>query len=93
MSAHPIYDHHEPELEQMPDLGEWCYEHMVEKDGCVYCHFGEENLIFMYECPRCSEPHGAKTWGWHSPDGQEYCVRCMAMGFVHRLSDHELVPV
>jgi len=70
---------------------EWCYEHMVEKLDCVHCQFGDENLIFMFECPRCAFPHNAKTWGWRSPDGQELCIRCMAIGAYQSIRTHELL--
>jgi hypothetical protein len=86
-----MYDHHN-EVEEMPDLGEWCYEHMVEKDGCVFCQFGEDQLILMFDCRVCGRD-GAKTWGWHSPDGQELCVRCMAMGAIQLIRTHELVLI
>jgi hypothetical protein len=93
-----IYDAAAPEgsepiadINLMPDLGEWCYEYMVEKSECVHCTFGDESLILMYECPRCGAERGAKTWGWRSPDGQELCIRCMAMGSYQDIRTHEML--
>ena len=73
------------------DLDNWCDEHMVEKLDCVHCQFGDDSLIFMYECERCAIPRGAKTWGWLSPEGREYCIRCMAIGAYQDIATHDLL--
>jgi hypothetical protein len=108
MSAHPLRDHHDATTSGAVSVArpvpywawhafdmEWCHSHMVAKDECVYCQFGENSLLFMHACARCSEgdlgPKGIKTWGWRSPDGQELCIRCMALGMVQLLETHELV--
>jgi hypothetical protein len=79
------------ELAMNYDIEPWCYEHMVDKLECVFCTFGENNLLFMHICERCARgPGHPRTWGWRSPDGPFLCVRCMGLGGYQDIATHEL---